>query len=65
MKDFLCFDDEASREWLNFLTLRQIDTEAEAFVMDHLRTHVKLNDAELNRVLDIMHDILAEEFIEN
>ena len=65
MKEFLCYDEEASREWLNFLLLRQIDTEAEAYVMDHLRTHVKLNDEELNKVLDIMHDILAEEFIEN
>ncbi|MEM9773029.1 MAG: hypothetical protein AAF902_00505 [Chloroflexota bacterium] len=65
MKDFLCPDDEASREWLNFLTLRQIDDEAEAFVMNHLRTHVNLDDDQLNKVLDIMHDILAEEFIAN
>ena len=65
MNDFVRFDDDASREWLNFLTLRQIDTEAEAFVMNHLRTHINLNDDELNRVLDIMHDILAEEFIVN
>ena len=65
MNDFLCVDEEASREWLNFLLLRQIDSEAEAYVMDHLRSHVKLNDHELNKVLDIMHDILAEEFIEN
>lgn len=65
MKDFLCPDDEASREWLNFLTLRQIDDEAETFVMNHLRSHVNLNDDQLNKVLDIMHDILAEEFIAN
>ena len=65
MNEFLSFDDDASREWLNFLTLRQIDSEAEAYVMNHLRTHVKLTDDELNRVLDMMHDILAEEFIVN
>lgn len=65
MKEIIEFDDELSKEWLNFLVLRTIDQDAEKYVMDHLRSHVKLGDDELRKVLDIMHDILAEEFVVN
>lgn len=65
MKNLLELDEELSMEWLNFLVLRQIDEEAEQYVMNHLRQQVHLGDDELRKVLDIMHDILAEEFVAN
>lgn len=65
MKELIDLDEELSMEWLNFLVLRQIDEEAEAYVMNQMRRQIRLGDDELRQVLDIMHDILAEEFEAN